>query len=238
MQFKKVGVWILSILAALLAVLIADHKLETCLIRNQLFNLMWDYMGPGVDECLTPTKLSLLKQVTGKVVELGPGHGSNFKYFAKNSVTKVYAVEPNLSMHPKLSSTAKDVGLDVEIIGALWENSNLERGSFDTVVSNLVLCSVNDLQGSLDLIQDYLRPGGVFLFIEHVAQPNGTAWRTAQNLINPFWKYIGDNCQVNRETGMLLKAMQGWKEVSIESEDLCGGMGLVNPKIYGYAIKA
>ncbi|KAK9696037.1 hypothetical protein K7432_012672 [Basidiobolus ranarum] len=239
MTFKSTGLWILSILTALIAVVVVDRQSGSTLrLGNRMFHSMWTYLGPVMDECLAPTKAPLLSLAQGKVVEIGPGHGSNFKYFAKNKVTSLIAVEPNTLMHPKLVEQAKEYGLDqFEIVGAMWENSNLEEGSCDAIISNLVLCSVDNLYHTLDLVHKYLKPGGKFIFIEHVGHPNGTMWRTMQNLVTPLWKYVGDNCHLNRDVAPALAAMDGWKDVELKVGDMCGSFPLVNPKIYGYATK-
>ncbi|NIV75570.1 MAG: methyltransferase domain-containing protein, partial [Gammaproteobacteria bacterium] len=42
-------------------------------------------------------------------------------------------------------------------------------GSFDTVLTTHVLCSVSDQGAVLAEVRRVLRPGGRFLFLEHVA---------------------------------------------------------------------
>jgi ubiquinone/menaquinone biosynthesis C-methylase UbiE len=43
--------------------------------------------------------------------------------------------------------------------------------SMDAAVCTLVMCSVSDVAATLKEVQRVLKPGGLFLFVEHVAAP-------------------------------------------------------------------
>jgi ubiquinone/menaquinone biosynthesis C-methylase UbiE len=79
-----------------------------------------------------------------------------------------------------------------------------------------------------------LKPGGRFLFIEHVAAPQGTRLRTAQRWLRPLWKRIADGCHPDRETGELIE-QAGFAEVRFEKFRL--PLGPVGPQIAGCARK-
>ena len=70
--------------------------------------------------------------------------------------------------------------------------------TIDSVVSTLVLCSVPSLDTTLKEILRVLKPGGTFLFIEHIAAPPGTWLRKIQGVIRPVWKAIADGCNPDR----------------------------------------
>ena len=69
----------------------------------------------------------------------------------------------------------------------------------DCVVCTLVLCSVDDLRRNMEcacmqsaprshrarLIYEVLKPGGVFVVMEHVAAARGSAARVAQPALHP-----------------------------------------------------
>ena len=55
--------------------------------------------------------------------------------------------------------------------------------SFDAVIETLVLCSVNNVEKSLQEIQRVLKPGGVFCFLDHVKGPESTWLVTIQNFL-------------------------------------------------------
>ncbi|MDP8944507.1 MAG: methyltransferase domain-containing protein [Actinomycetota bacterium] len=71
-------------------------------------------------------------------------------------------------------------------------------GSFDTVVSTLVLCTVPDQEAALDEVRRVLRPGGRLLFIEHVRAAEPMArW---QDRLEPLWRRLLGGCHPNRDT--------------------------------------
>eukprot|EP00775_Hariotina_reticulata_P010570 gene10569-biopygen12481 len=69
-----------------------------------------------------------------------------------------------------------------------------------------VLCSVADPRAALSEVLRVLKPGGSFLFMEHVAAPLGSWPRTLQELVNPAWEWIADGCHVNRETWVAIES--------------------------------
>ena len=46
-----------------------------------------------------------------------------------------------------------------------------------------------------------LRPGGRFVFIEHVAAPHGTGLHFVQRALRPVWRAFSDGCHPDRDTG-------------------------------------
>jgi ubiquinone/menaquinone biosynthesis C-methylase UbiE len=78
-------------------------------------------------------------------------------------------------------------------------------GHFDTVVCTLVLCSVPEPAEAVAEIARVLKPGGRFLFIEHVRSDDPKLARMQDRLVRP-WRAIGDGCTCNRETLATLNA--------------------------------
>jgi SAM-dependent methyltransferase len=112
-------------------------------------------------------KRALLSSLQGDVLEIGPGTGPNLAYYAPG--IRWIGVEPNPHMHPYLRREAERLGLTVDLRTGTAERLIAADASVDAVVSTLVLCSVADLPGTLREIRRVLRPGGPFVFIEHVA---------------------------------------------------------------------
>lgn len=123
------------------------------------------------------------------IVELGPGTGANFPYFPKD--VRWIGVEPN----PHLSRPLLASGYQVHDSIA-----QIPSASADTVVCTLVLCSVEDVAATLTEVQRVLKPGGKFLFLEHVAAPEGSPRRRTQQRVRSIWRWFGDGCDVCRAT--------------------------------------
>ncbi len=184
------------------------------------------------DQVTADHKRRLFKDLSGTVLEIGPGAGPNLAYFP--SGIRWIGVEPNLHMHPYLHQQAERLKFPVELRPLDGERLPAEDGSMDHVVSTLVLCSVPNQANILAEIVRVLRPGGRFVFYEHVAAPHGTGLRRYQKMLNPAWKWFGDGCNLDRETWATIESA-GFSEVQIEHFRMPEGP--VAPHIAGFAIK-
>jgi ubiquinone/menaquinone biosynthesis C-methylase UbiE len=177
-------------------------------------------------------KRSLFSSLEGKVLEIGPGTGPNLPYYPKD--IHWIEIEPNPHMHSYLEKQAEKLSLKIDLRIGNAEWLDVEDNSIDTVVSTLVLCSVSNIDYTLQAILRVLKPGGRFLFIEHVAAPQGTVLRQLQSTISPIWKAIGDGCHPDRETWIAL-GNAGFASVHYERFD--AKLPIVSPHIIGVAIK-
>lgn len=176
-------------------------------------------------------KRQLFDDLSGSVLEIGPGTGANLAYYPKE--VSLTGLEPNPYMQGYLKEKAGEIDRPVEIITGTAENIPLDDESMNAVVSTLVLCSVNDQEQVLREIRRILKPGGRFLFIEHVAAPEGTFLRTIQRWIKPFWKRLADGCHPDQETWKAIENA-GFEQVDIEHFRL--SLPVVEPHIMGTAV--
>ncbi|HZJ55781.1 MAG TPA: methyltransferase domain-containing protein, partial [Myxococcaceae bacterium] len=150
-----------------------------------------------------------------------------------DSVTRLVLCEPDRHMRAvlrrKLTARA-----DVQVLDTPAEALPFPARSFDTVVATLVLCSVTDPGRVVSEIHRVLRPGGTFLFLEHIAAPAGTWTRRAQGVLEPLWKRIAGNCHLTREPGPLLEAA-GFVLSPCTEEMLPGSTALAGRSIRGVA---
>jgi ubiquinone/menaquinone biosynthesis C-methylase UbiE len=185
------------------------------------------------EQKLRDRKQSLFTDLHGTILEIGAGTGANAPYYPTD--IRWIGVEPNPFMRSYLEKNAEKLGLTVEIQTISAEQLQVQDNSIDTVVSTLVLCSVLNLDKTLQEVLRVLKPGGRFLFIEHVAAPKGTFLRQIQNTVKPVWNVIGDGCNPNRETGFAIKNA-GFAKV--DYQDFSAPVPLVTPHIIGVATKA
>jgi ubiquinone/menaquinone biosynthesis C-methylase UbiE len=168
------------------------------------------------------------------VLELGPGHGANFRYLDRG--THVIALEPNLHMHPYLRAAAARHGVTVDVRAGVAEAIPLPDASVGAVIASLVLCSVSDPARALAEIRRVLRPGGRLWCIEHVAADDGTALALAQRLVRRPWRWLFEGCETQRHTAELLQA-GGFESVEIRPFTLPTAFVPIRPQIAAVALR-
>jgi SAM-dependent methyltransferase len=97
-----------------------------------------------------------------------------------------------------------------------------------------VLCSVRDQGRALAEVRRVLKPGGVFLYMEHVAAEPGTFAFYAQHLVDPAWSLLGDGCHLTRRTGQAIFEA-GFSQVQLQRVAFRYA-ALVSPHVVGRAI--
>ena len=138
----------------------------------------------------------LLSGARGAVLEIGGGTGANLEHY--RDVDRVTIAEPDPFMRERIGPKLEDVRVPVEVSAAGAEALPFPDGSFDTVVSTLVLCTVPDQEAVLDEVRRVLRHGGRLLFIEHVRAAGSAArW---QDRLEPLWRRLLGGCHPNRDT--------------------------------------
>jgi ubiquinone/menaquinone biosynthesis C-methylase UbiE len=193
---------------------------------------LMSHAGPRYDRLVRERKADLFVGLRGNILEIGPGTGPNLSYFPAG--VHWLGIEPNACMNPYLSRAMAQADAAATVRQGIAERLPVEDQSQDAVVSTLVLCSVSQPELVLREVRRVLRPGGQFLFMEHVAAERGTGLRTMQQWVQPLWGRLADGCHVNRETGKLIEAA-GFLEVHIERFRL--PLGLIAPQIAGRAIR-
>jgi hypothetical protein len=101
-----------------------------------------------------------------------------------------------------------------------------------------VLCSVDDPGAAVREVLRVLKPGGRFLFMEHVAAPEGSWLRGVQSLFNPLQRLLCDGCNVNRCTGSTIEGA-GFSSVDLShcKVGTCPLLACLQPHIMGVAVK-
>ncbi|WP_395108177.1 methyltransferase domain-containing protein [Actinomadura sp. SCN-SB] len=144
----------------------------------------------------------LLAGASGRVLDLGAGHGANFAHYPA-SVTEVVAIEPEPTLRALAVSAAASAPVPVKVQAGVAERLDLDDASFDVAVASLVLCSVRDPVRALAELRRVLRPGGELRYYEHVraTTPRMAAFQKCADVI---WPYVAGGCHVSRPTGELI----------------------------------
>lgn len=182
--------------------------------------------GPE-DACLSAWRAEVLADAQGKVLEIGAGTGANIPFFPAG--VELHLFEPDAGMLAQMVSKYPEANA----VGGTGDRLPFDDGIFDTVVATLVLCSVPDQKASLLEIRRVLRPGGAFIFMEHVASddPVRLKW---QRRWDPLWCRVAGGCHTCRDTeSAILEA--GFQIENITRESMRKALPIVRPTIRGIA---
>ncbi|MGN6606029.1 MAG: class I SAM-dependent methyltransferase [Jatrophihabitans sp.] len=150
----------------------------------------------------------VIGRAAGRTLELGAGNGYNLPHYTA-AVTELVVTEPSPAMLAQLERTVRATPPAVgswRAMAADAERLPFPDASFDTVTSGYVQCSVGDPARMVDEIARVLRPGGRYLFIEHVRADEGSLLGRVQDVIEPVHVYVAAGCHPNRRTEELLRS--------------------------------
>lgn len=154
------------------------------------------------------TRRELIGQARGRTLEVGAGSGINLPHYTA-AVDELVVSEPSPHMQrhlrARLGSSPPPVG-SWELIEAGGEELPFEDASFDTLCATFVHCTIPDPSRALREFARVLKPGGRYLFLEHVHAGDGTLLGRFQDLVEIPHRYIAAGCHPNRRTEELLAA--------------------------------
>ena len=201
-------------------------------LRKSIFAAMYDPMSRGSEEAgLRDLRRGLLAEAGGSVLEIGAGTGANLAHY-DGRVESLVFTEPEPAMLRRLQKKAREEAPLAKILRAPAEDLPFEDDSFDTVVSTLVLCGVDDQARALREIRRVLRPGGRFLFLEHV-RSDDPALARFQDRMNWLNRIVVD-CDCNRPTLSTIKATN-FTVAELEQTEMPKAPKFVRPLIVGTA---
>lgn len=203
------------------------------------------------EQTIHPVKQMLFQQVYSdtsadvdadavRILEVGCGTGPNLQYYRPEK-TILTALDPNPYMEPYFRENLKSSN------NPAWTDNNVtwlegtaeflpfKDGSFDAVVCILVLCSVRDVDLAIAEARRVLRPGGKFLFIEHVAAGEGLI-QVGQLIFDPLQQALNDGCHLRRNPLPCIQSIGGFRDIKSWTFQV-EGMGLIAPHVAGIAQK-
>src|SRR5919198_2112111 len=148
----------------------------------------------------------MLEGLSGRVVEVGAGHGLNFPHYPE-TVTEVVAIEPEPTLRTAAEQAGANAPVSVTVKSGTADALPLGDGEMDAAVASLVLCTVPDQGRALAELRRVLRPGGELRFYEHVIahQQPGRAILQAVDRIG-LWPALAGGCHPARDTGPAIEA--------------------------------
>ena len=135
----------------------------------------------------------------GRVLEVGCGTGRNLPRYGAGA--RPVGIDPDLPALLRARRRAPAVPL----VRGRAEALPFRDGAFDTVVSSLVFCSVDEPRQGLAELRRVLAAAGTLRMLEHVRATSGAGGRL-QDLVQPAWTWLAGGCRPNRPTEAWVEA--------------------------------
>ena len=135
----------------------------------------------------------------GRVLDLGCGTGRNLPLFS--AAIRAVGLDPCL----ETLRAARRRSPATPLVLAVAERLPFRPGTFDTVVSGLVFCSVTDPAGAFGEVRRVLSPSGRLRMLEHV-RSDGRWHARLQDAAQPLWTRLTGGCRPNRDTVAAVRA--------------------------------
>ncbi|BBZ29938.1 methyltransferase type 11 [Mycolicibacterium madagascariense] len=166
-------------------------------VDNPFFARLWSRMATREPEAVLRLRRENLAGLSGRVLEVGAGTGTNFAFYP-SMVTEVVALEPERRLATIARESAGAAAVPVRVTTETAEDHRVDE-PFDAVVCSLVLCSIDDPDSVLRQLFSTLRPGGELRYLEHVA--SGGVRASIQRFADAtVWPRLLGNCHTHRDT--------------------------------------
>ena len=173
----------------------------------------WYDLVEGVPDLLGVRRLRqrLLRQPSGKVLEVAVGTGKNLRFYPQGC--RIVAVDVSEEMLKVARKRAASLSLNVSFLLADGENLPFFDKSFDTVVSSLSSCTFPNPVAALQEMARVCRAEGKILLLEHGRSDRDWLGRWQDRHADQFAKPLG--CHWNREPLNLVREA-GLKVVDVK----------------------
>ena len=157
---------------------------------------LYDKLLAPVDGTLTKWRKELLKDVSGKTLEIGIGTGKNIQHYpAGVTLTGIDSSERMLKYAHRRANGYTHID---QLLKMDAEDLIFPDNTFDTVVASCVFCSVSDPIKGFHEIKRVCKENGTILLLEHVRSQKKILGKI-MDILNPIsYTLYGDN--INRKT--------------------------------------
>ena len=129
-------------------------------------------------------------QARGDVLEIAAGTGRNLRHYQPG--IRLTATEFSPAMLDIARAEAAALGSDADLRLGDAQALDFPDESFDTVVCTLSLCTIPDDRAAVAEVKRVLRPGGLFVLLEHVRSPVRRV-RIGERLLEPLALRFGQD---------------------------------------------
>jgi len=168
-------------------------------VHHPVFARLWVLMSRHEPDEIRSHRDELLTGLSGRVIEVGAGAGSNFAHYPA-TVKEVVAVEPEPYLRGQARVAAGRAHVPIEVVDGVADELPADDASFDAAVASLVLCTVPDQARALAELHRVLRAGGELRFYEHVRSDRPGLAFTQRAVDQMFWPRAFGGCHTARDT--------------------------------------
>lgn len=204
--------------------------------RGQRFFARWypSVMGRAEEAGQAAIRARHLAQASGRTLDLGTGNGYSVPHYPP-AVTELVMVEPNPALRDQLQRRTQGIRARAwQILDGDAYDLPFDDASFDTVSASLVFCSLDHPETALAELARVLRPGGAFLFHEHVR--GAGLRRVLQEVATPLQVRVADGCHPNRDFLAMFRDSP-FRVTEVEHLRMPGGAATVVPMVVGTAVR-
>jgi SAM-dependent methyltransferase len=174
-------------------------------VHHPVFARLWSLASRHEPDRMRRHRDELLAGLSGRVIEVGAGAGSNFAHYPP-TVEQVLAVEPEPYLRERARAAAARAAVQIEVVEGVADRLPAADGSFDAGVASLVLCSVPEQDRALAELHRVLRTGGELRFYEHVRSERPRVASTQRAVDRMFWPRAFGGCHTARDTPAAIAA--------------------------------
>ncbi|MDF2891049.1 MAG: methyltransferase type 11 [Clostridia bacterium] len=174
-----------------------DKKTEMIKRRYNRASFFYDFMeAPMEAMSLKSWRIEVMKDLKGKVLEVGVGTGKNIEYYPDGLDITAIDFSEKMLEKAKMKADAVKKQVDLKLMDA--QQMDFSDNTFDTVFTTCVFCSVPDPIKGLMEIRRVCKSGGRIIMIEHVRSEKQVLG-LIMDVLNPLVvNFYGAN--INRRT--------------------------------------
>ncbi len=166
----------------------------------------WDARQGFVERVLMGEAMrhALADALRGNVLEIGTGTGATFRgMVSRGTITSLTGTDLSQGMLREAKQSTAGLNVPVSLVRMDAMALAFPDGTFDTVTTSLVLCTVPDPARALREMARVCTPDGRIVLLEHVRAPN-LLIALLQRLLTPMQKRML-GCHLDRQTDRLVR---------------------------------
>ena len=176
------------------------------IIRNKIFAFIYPFVNSFVSEENKFLRNYITDRSSGNILEIGAGNGGNLNYY--KNFNNLILLDNNIDLLKKSKSINR-----CTLLLASSDYLPFKKSSFDSIVTSLVICSVNDVGKTFNELNRVLKPKGKYFFWEHTIIDNKIIY-IIKSIFIFIWKFFTGGCNYNIDNIIIINSIK-WGKLKI-----------------------